>query len=183
MNSTARCNSSIKGIFFLLLFLHCAIQTSIARNEASNTIEISNLSVDEAYQSVPHRRTQYIAADSAQAQEVSSYIEALFKLTDLALIERINGLNDAYNKKRYQARINQLKLLKTPTQAKVAHELIVAAIEQHQQYFEGSKLDWQLAKSASSKLIKAYYHLMRTFPDNSHNQQAYFDHLCALDFI
>ena len=41
-----------------------------------------------------------------------------------------------------------------------------------------------LVRSSHGKLIAAYNHLMRLFgEENPHNKQAFFDHLCALDFI
>ena len=41
-----------------------------------------------------------------------------------------------------------------------------------------------LVRSSSSKLIQAYNHLMQSYPKESpHNRQAFFDHLCALDFL
>ena len=41
-----------------------------------------------------------------------------------------------------------------------------------------------LVRSSSNQLIQAYDYLMQSYPQESpHNRQAFFDHLCALDFI
>jgi len=171
---------SIKqAIAISLCFLACGSNFAVA----SDSIAMTQLTIEEAYQAIPHRRTEYSASTSLQPSAVSDYLEDLFKATDLALIERINGLNDAYDSKRYQYRIDQLKAIDPPKEVDAAHQLIVAAVNEHKQYFNNAKRETGLIRSSHTKLIQAYKLLMNKLPDTQDNQRAYFDHLCALDFI
>lgn len=53
---------------------------------------------------------------------------------------------------------------------------------------ERKQTDWNMdhpkVRSASGKLLGAYGNLMRMYPnEDGTNRQAFFDYLCALDFI
>jgi hypothetical protein len=150
---------------------------------ANDVIQKESLSVTEAYKAVPHRRTEYLKENSSQPTVVNTYLRALFETTDLALVERIRGGTGDYDKERYQNRIELFNAIKPPSGADAIHQLIVTAVNEQRQYFEGDMQDKNLVQSSHVKLIQAYQHLLREFPDNRLNQQAYFDHLCALDFI
>lgn len=150
---------------------------------ASDVVQKESLSVTEAYKAVPHRRTEYLTENSSQPTVVNTYLRDLFEATDLALIERIQGVTGAYDKVRYQNRIELFDAIKPPSEANAIHQLIVTAVNEQRQYFDGDMRDKNLVQSSHVKLIQAYQHLLREFPDSRHNQQAYFDHLCALDFI
>ncbi len=84
-----------------------------------------------------------------------------------------------------------------------AFELIIQALDQQENYFQSKRNKdtsfWsslvdtgrgllgtheQPIKESSRLLVSAYQVLMKTYPNESkHNKQAFFDHLCALDFI
>ena len=88
-----------------------------------------------------------------------------------------------------------------PKDCAAVRQRVVEAIEDQKAYFQ----EWESAQVASSpfkgalgsagprhalvttfgqKLHQAYSELMRQFPkESAKNQQAFFDHLCALDFI
>jgi len=78
-----------------------------------------------------------------------------------------------------------------PDNLKQAHELITQAIHEQNQYFK--KIDSskkysfnandKIVQTSHTKLIQAYNLIMALFPkENKHNKEAFFDHLCALDF-
>lgn len=81
----------------------------------------------------------------------------------------------------------QLRDLNPGTRLKPVVDQVVSAIEDQRDYFQGrwsggntqSKI-----QSSSAKLHQAYSFLMSLYPDeNASNKQAFFDYLCALDFI
>jgi len=92
----------------------------------------------------------------------------------------------------------RLNALSSPEYLEEPSELIVSAIEEQKQFFQEwaeasdeEKADIReqtarhpLVQSSHRKLIKAYKKLMSQFPEETkHNKKAFFDHLCALDFI
>lgn len=180
MKTTSYSAPSVKGIFVVVvLLMQSGWQLAIANDNSLNNL----LTVDQAYQSIPHRRTEYSTTESSQTKEVSAYLKALFEATDYMFVERIRGLKGAYNKDRYQNGIDLLTSINPPKSAENAHQLILVAVSEHQQYYESEMQGSNLVQSSHQRLIQAYNILMSNFPDNPRNQQAYFDHLCALDFI
>jgi len=95
-------------------------------------------------------------------------------------------------------RINKLEV---PATLKPVHQLVTEAIREQSGYFE----TWQRSvdrseafnyslnnrkrlhknvTSSHNKLFEAYKILKKLYPKEiKHNQKAFFDHLCALDFI
>ena len=86
----------------------------------------------------------------------------------------------------------QIDQLRVPKRVQVARDNIHQAVQQHRAFFElqnvtGNRAEasrQQLVQSSSRHLIRAYQKLKQTYPEETkHNQQAFFDYLCALDFI
>jgi len=76
------------------------------------------------------------------------------------------------------------------------HDLVLESISNQKSYFDysdrrlkrgkkfGFEVNNQYIQTSHKNLIMAYKILKHTYPgENQHNQQAFFDHLCALDFI
>lgn len=160
--------------------IHKTNNASLAEDSA---LVDSNSAVIQAYRAVPHRQTPYDPNNSNQSPIIARYFGLLFSSTDLALIERIEGLKNNYRPDLYRARITELENIEVPTGATESHALILSAIKEHDRFFSGGKKDSNLVRQSHQKLLKAYNIILKNYPDNAHNQQAYFDHLCALDFI
>lgn len=146
------------------------------------------LTVEEAYAAVPHKRTLYMTGQSRLSAANSDYLQQLFTLTDEALILRIRFMRGERDEYLYEDVLAQLKQLQAPAIAQAAHKLIIRAITQQFHYFKApdlnnSKQKRKLMQSSHRLLIAAYNELMKKLPDSKHNKKAYFDHLCALDFI
>ena len=146
------------------------------------------LTVDEAYAAVPHQRTVYKTDMSRLSAQHRNYLQKLFVLTDDALVLRIRFMRGERDDERYQDIILQLRQLTPPAQAESAHRLIIRAVQLQHQYFlandaKNSKQQSSLMHQSHRLLINAYNELKKKLPDSGHNQKAYFDHLCALDFI
>ena len=97
---------------------------------------------------------------------------------------------------RYRARMEaleaRLRALASPRSVVEARYLVLAALADQRAYFEiwqGEKdgrasRNESLVQSSHSRLVQAYNVLMSRFPhEGAGNRDAFFDHLCALDFI
>jgi hypothetical protein len=157
------------------------------------------LSVAAAYQAIPHQRTTFRPDIAAMPAGEVRYFERLFELTDIAMVERVQTLQwfqtrgakgaKAHNYEQILARFNALP---TPSHLAPVHGLIRQAITEQRQYFSSVDngrtfrfdANASLVQNSHNKLVKAYKLLMVQFPnEHEHNRTAFFDHLCALDFI
>lgn len=155
--------------------------------------------VDKAYRSIPHKQTTFNPAVAKMSEQDKMYLHKLFSIVDIAIIERVQTLlwyrtggRRGENKQNYQQILAELDQLDVPDYLIQPHQLIKQAIQEQAQYFinlEGTT-DFRFSardssvQSAHVKLINAYNQLMARFPqENKHNKTAFYDHLCALDFI
>ena len=158
-----------------------------------------SLSVADAYRAIPHQQTTFDANGSRIAGREQRFIEELFRLTDFAVAERVQslqwylsgGMNGA-RPSNYEALIGRLAALPAPDRLRPVKKLIGDAIEEQARYFstqdETSRLKFNArdkrVQNSHHKLVNAYNLLMARYPEESaHNKKAFFDHLCALDFI
>jgi len=151
------------------------------------------LDIAKAYRLIPHKQTPFYLSKSNLPKAEANYVEKLLSLSEIAMAERVEAMMNGARKSNYNSDINkvlsQLANLKTPSKLKPAYQHIVTAIEQHQAYFTltGSNTKskkQQLVQSSHRHLIAAYNVLMQLYPQETrHNKQAFFDYLCALDFI
>lgn len=158
------------------------------------------ISVEEAYERAPHRRTVFDSDRAKMTAEEARYLEALFRLTDEGVIERIYlqtdlyyGDGSAFEEANYEVLKQALAGLRTPERLLGVEALIYEALDEQQRYFRAwseagdprffsTRAD--LVRSSHNKLIAAYKTLLRLYGnEGKHNRQAFFDHLCALDFI
>jgi hypothetical protein len=158
------------------------------------------LSVDQAYRAIPHQRTPYRRAEASVGAGRIDYLEALFALTDMAMIERVqtqlwlqsDGRHGA-DRGNHPQILASLDRLRPPVELDQAHMLIREAVAEQAKLFgrwrETRRTDYfdaadPLVRSSHGKLIAAYNELMARYPNEGpQNKQAFFDHLCALDFI
>ena len=170
------------------------------------------LSIEEAYRAIPHKQTTFDSASAQMTHDEANYLHEFFSLVDLSMVERVQTLAWFHSNGdrgrpfgHYRTQISDLlsrmRILKVPNTLKPVHKLVTEAIREQNGYFE----NWQhsmdrseafkyplgargpLHKNVTSshnKLIQAYQILMKLYPEEiKHNQKAFFDHLCALDFI
>ena len=178
-------------------------------DRGSRQVSSNVLTVEEAYKAIPHGRTPFNQRESEVAELDSGYLDDLFSLTDNAVVARVQ---QQQTMSRYEGGDNgqgwydetidgvlaRLNALSSPEYLEEPSELIVSAIEEQKQFFQEwaeasdeEKADIReqtarhpLVQSSHRKLIKAYKKLMSQFPEETkHNKKAFFDHLCALDFI
>ncbi len=154
------------------------------------------LEVDKAYRLIPHRQTPFILHKSDIPQKEAAKVAQLLSLAERAMVARVGAMHNGPVKDSYFSQIDtilwQLDNLDTPENLRQAQIHVMAAIRQQRGYFELHKADGDKAQVERNKLIQsshqhlltAYGILMQLYPlETRHNKQAFFDYLCALDFI
>lgn len=168
------------------------------------------MTVQDAYQAIPHQQTPFNKKRSKIPAKESKYLDHFFFVSDMALRARVMTLNYFWDRKRsmsieeYNAEIDNFlssfEFAKAPTEALVeAERLLIESIKEQQEFFNA----WEKArgtdkfelysknmanhpkvKSSHGKLLQTYYILKAAYPrEDEQNLQAFYDHLCALDFI
>ena len=172
---------------------------SYSSSVSRNTPLLQALTVDEAYRKIPHRRTEYQQQNSTISEEEAAYLQQLFNVVDNAVVERVATLGSilgseeaADYEKNYLQILTMIQSRPVPLKARPAHRLIEEAIREQSEFLaqwenQGSRQferSHPLVQSSHRKLYKAYQLLMAAYPgETQHNKQAFFDYLCALDFI
>ncbi len=167
------------------------------------------MTIDEAYKAIPHQQTTFNPNSSNTSEAEASYLNVLFSVTDDAMRARVQTLQHFFyerggmNLQRYNSVIaRNLAILKgtpAPDSLKNIEQKIIKAVRTQQAFFEywdslkgkdayndlkASYTQNMNVRSAHKDLLEAYYELINLFPNETQqNRQAFFDHLCALDFI
>lgn len=162
------------------------------------------LTVEQAYAAIPHQRTVFDPSGSRLPRGQVESLDQLFALTDRGTVLRVDGLDalqrgDALRLRAmvrdYAALLEALRQLRPTQQMRIATDLVTQAVQQHLGFFEAklaagsASARWDASFTAevhqsSQKLRQAYSLLMSAFPQESvRNRQAFFDYLCALDFL
>jgi hypothetical protein len=154
------------------------------------------LEIDQAYRLIPHQQTTFKLHQSKIPKSEARSVAQLLSLAEQAMVERVDALANGPDKSGYLSRIDsilwQMDHLQVPANLERSREHILTAVQQHRTYFElhgsnGSQAKaarQQLIQSSHGHLISAYNRLMQTYPtETQHNKKAFFDYLCALDFI
>ena len=181
-------------------YLACA-WLSIA---AAMPLPADAMTPDEAYSAIPHRRTLYEPPASTAAPEKARELGRLFALTDEGVVLRVQGMraqrerNAAEVRKlleRYDALIAKLEAEKFGPEVAPARDLIVEGVRKHRKYLASRPAGGMTfvrneltsapdVTQASQRLISAYSVLMKAFPkEAARNKTAFYDHLCALDYL
>lgn len=133
------------------------------------------MSVDEAYSAIPHRRTVFDRGAAKMSADEADALARLFVLIDRAIVARITktGHDDV---------LAALRSLNPPQPLGRVRTLVIEAVSAEQAYLAGA--DQTAVATASARLHEAYAELMRLYPEEgAHNRDAFFDYLCALDFL
>ena len=172
-------------------------------------VQAQEMSVAQAYQAIPHKQTTFNLKQSRIKGIDAKYLDHYFFAADVAVRARVMTLRGFYGQKgamsvaAYNREINNMvvsfDMVDTPRHLKDAQTLLVSAIRDQQAFFnewdkvrntaKGQSLKRNYSQhpkvqSSHKKLLKAYYMLMAQYPKESQrNKTAFFDHLCALDFI
>ena len=213
-----------KGILLALWEMCCALLF---------TSRVMAMDVDEAYRSIPHRRTVFDETAAQMPDQEKNFLQEFFSLIDQAIVAKVeivswinsNGLKGR-KEGNYDEILKQLSSLETPDALKPARQSVIEAIKEQRQFLSRVSIGYSdieergiiprpailnivdigkrgikawadrndyhkpilaqepLVVGASHKLIKAYQILMQVYPrETAQNKQAFFDYLCALDFL
>lgn len=156
-----------------------------------------SLSVAQAYRAIPHGKTTFDVSSANIPEDEAMALGQLFAIVDRAVVERVETLQRMKTGdfssagSNYPELLRQLQNLEVPEKQQRARQLILEAVNEQYANFG----QWQQAGGAISfrdpyiisshrKLIGAYRWLLKAYPNATpHNKKAFFDHLCALDFI
>jgi DNA-binding transcriptional ArsR family regulator len=160
------------------------------------------LTIDEAYQAIPHKRTQYAAQRSTLSMSEREFLTKLFSLSDEALVERMTMLAALREGSRsqlvqYEARVTRiletLRALPEPASASGLAAALGRAIEHQRSFFRtafaSSTHEVQIGtnlnvRTASNELRRLYTDLMTRYgAEHPHTRDAFYQHLCSLDFL
>lgn len=133
------------------------------------------MSVEEAYAAIPHRRTVFDRGAATMSAEEADGLVRLFTLVDRAIVARVTEAG-------HDAVLADLRALVLPERLQGVQRLVTDAVVAERAYL----VDGQPAamRAASARLHAAYAALLRLFPgENAHNRDAFYDYLCALDYL
>ena len=171
----------------------------------------SAINVEEAYRAIPHRYTPFESRLVRMSAAHAAALQEFFRLLNLAIVERVQaqtwfqsqgkrGVAFPNYQRNTDGLIAQLEALTVPDSLKTARRDVIDALKDQRAYFE----EWQSSVrrgelfryppgasphhprvlSSSQKLRHAYARLLQLYPqETERTKQAFFDHLCALDFI
>jgi hypothetical protein len=186
-----------------LLLLFCGL---LCRN-----VLLSAISVEDAYRAIPHRYTPFESRSVKMSPKEAAVLQEFFRILNLAIVERVQaqawfqsngkrGVAFSSYLRSTDGLILQLEALTIPESLKAMHRDVIDALKDQRAYFE----EWQQAVRkgesfryppgasphhprvlrSSQKLQQAYGRLIQLYPQEAERtKQAFFDHLCALDFI
>ena len=184
-----------RKILFLCFLLCSGSQCAVA------------MSVDEAYRAIPHQKTDFNRSEAHMRSDEATYLDSFFTLINAGIVAKVQALQwlssggatgSPYI--RYRATVDAIladfNRLTIPADLHDVQKQIVSAMQLHSEYFaewaERSDLGERFHFDGADKrivgsshlLIQSYNRLMQLYPDaSSNNRQAFYDHLCALDFI
>ena len=132
------------------------------------------MSVEEAYSSIPHRRTVFDRRAALMPADEADGLVRLFALVDRAIVARVT-------KTGYEPLLAELRALALPARLQPVQRLVGEAVVAERAYLDGEA---SAVHTASARLHEAYGQLMRLYPEEgAQNRDAFFDYLCALDFL
>lgn len=149
------------------------------------------LSVEEAYRLIPHRQTVFQSTEARMPAPERSYLAALFNAIDQAIVAKVSSRRGSTVAEAYAPVWKAWEELNPPSALRATQDRVKAAIVEQRAFLleiEKKQTGWNMnhpnVRSSSGKLHAAYGDLMRMYPnENATNRQAFFDYLCALDFI
>jgi hypothetical protein len=149
------------------------------------------LSVEEAYRLIPHQRTIFQAASAHMTSSERVYLVAFFNAIDQAIVAKVCVRRGASVAEAYAPVWRAWEELSPPTSLKTTQGKVKAAIMDQQAFLleiERKQSSWNMShskvRSSSANLQQAYGDLMRLYSsEDATNKRAFFDYLCALDFI
>ena len=168
-----------------------ALRTIVLVGLMGTATSASALSVEEAYRLIPHQQTIFQPASARMPASERAYLAAFFSAIDQAIVAKVSARRDTTVAQAYAPVWKAWEKLNPPASLKAIQDKVKASIIDQQAFLleiEKKQSSWNMShpkvRSSSANLQGAYGDLMRLYPsENATNKQAFFDYLCALDFI
>jgi hypothetical protein len=169
-----------------------------------------DLSVEDAYAAIPHKRTAMDFSASNMPAQDKRFLEVAFHVIDQAIRLRVtayqkfsrsearSGVGDSQSISDMDLLVDYLQNIEVPARLSSYQAHILQALNDQRAFFkewqsEGQQFQYgspqtigthRKVRSASSALQAAYGILMQTYPsEGNNNKLAFFDYHCALDFL
>ena len=161
------------------------------------------LSVDAAYNSIPHRHTVWSDEQTTVPAGEREYLKAMFQVLDQTVVARVAGIQNysrgdftSFDAEGQLGRLGDyVRQAQVPPPLADYNNRVLAALAGEQQFFH----DWKSGtdnfdymkqvnshpgvNQSSAALRAAYQDLMSKYPQESEaNRDAFFDYHCAADF-
>jgi len=128
----------------------------------------------EAHATARYVRTVFDRRAALMPADEADGLVRLFALVDRAIVARVT-------KTGYEPLLAELRALALPARLQPVQRLVGEAVVAERAYLDGEA---SAVHTASARLHEAYGQLMRLYPEEgAQNRDAFFDYLCALDFL
>jgi hypothetical protein len=177
---------NLRRRIFLVLFLVAAAAMSAQAQAASP------MTVEEAYRAIPHKRTVFDVRNAKMNSAEAEYLQRLFLWVDRAIVAKVTATIGTSADQAYAAVWSMQSTLTPPGRFKSLQATVADSIRHEYEYLkqrEAANIKTFNAanphvQAASQGAQQAYRTLMSWYPsETDHNKQAFYDYLCALDFL
>jgi hypothetical protein len=175
---------------FLFAALFCLLSaTAYAGDELRQDMDLA-----EAYRLTNVKQQTFDLASADMIEAEKRYLSAMFAVTDLAVIERV-GTQDALRRRdktadNYGIILSKFDALSPPDKLRTVHQQLRNAIALERDYIDGLRRGLRFdaqsdtVQTVHRTLLWVYAELQRLYPaEEARIQEAFYAHLCALDFI
>ncbi|MDI1229195.1 MAG: hypothetical protein PSY14_16065 [bacterium] len=174
----------------LFVALFCLLSTAaFAGDELRQEMDLA-----EAYRATNVQQKTFDLASSNMIEAEKRYLADLFAITDLAVIERVGTQTSLRTHDKvadnYRIIMARVDALAAPARLVTVHQQLRNAIALEREYLDGLRrglrfdAQSQPVQSVHNTLLWVYGELQRLYPQEGTGvREAFYAHLCALDFI
>lgn len=174
----------------LLIALFCLLSSvSFAGDELRQEMDLA-----EAYRATNVKQKTFDMASANMIEAEKRYLADVFAVTDLAVIERVGTQTAlrAHDKvaDNYEIILSRMDALKPPERLVTVHQQLRNAIALQREYMDAMRRNIRFdpqsepVQSVHNTLLWVYAELQRLYPQEGAGvREAFYAHLCALDFI
>jgi len=150
------------------------------------------MTVDEAYRAIPHQRTVFNVANTKMNSADAEYLRRLFLWIDQAIVAKVTAMIGTSADQAYTTVWSMQSSLTAPRKFEALQATVASSIRHEYQYlkqrqaagvktFDAANPHVQAASQGAQQAYAALMSLYQSETD--HNKQAFYDYLCALDFL
>lgn len=174
----------------LMIALFCLLSAAAyAGDELRQDMDLA-----EAYRLTNVKQQTFDLASADMIEAEKRYLSDMFKVTDLAVIERV-GTQEALRQRdkaadNYGIILSKFDALSPPDKLRIVHQQLRNSIALQRDYIDGLRRGLRFdaqsdtVQTVHRTLLWVYAELQRLYPnEDARIREAFYAHLCALDFI